>query len=303
MKIGVDLGGTKIEVIALGEDGRQLVRRRWPTPQGDYDAIVRTVATAVAFAESETGGQPGRATVGIGTPGALRPGDDTLKNSNTACLNGRPLRADLVAALGRPVVVANDADCFALSEATDGAGAGAASVFGVILGTGVGGGLVVQGRLLGGPNAICGEWGHTPLPWPTDAERPGPACACGRHGCVETWLSGPGLRADHRHVTGLDLDAEAIAAAAAAGDRSAIETLSRWEQRLARALTVVLDIFDPHVVVLGGGLSNLPGVCDRLPAAIAPWVFSDDLRTRFVTHRHGDSSGVRGAAWLGAAAD
>jgi predicted NBD/HSP70 family sugar kinase len=196
--------------------------------------------------------------------------------------------------------MANDADCFALSEATDGVGAGARSVFGVILGTGVGGGIVIDGRPLAGPNAIAGEWGHTPLPWPGDDERPGPPCYCGRHGCVETWVSGPGLAADHWRATGLGADAKAIAADAAGGDADAIATLSRWEDRLARSLTVVIDILDPEVVVLGGGLSNLAGVCDRLPALVSKWIFADAVRTRFVVAQHGDSSGVRGAAWLGA---
>ncbi len=298
MKLGVDLGGTKIEGVLLDDAGAIAARRRVPTPAGDYEATVRAVAQLVAELEAERGAAT---SIGIGTPGALRPRAQTLKNSNSTCLNDRPLKRDLEAALGRPIALANDADCFALSEATDGAGQGRASVFGVILGTGVGGGWVLHGRLAAGPNAIAGEWGHTPLPWPADDERPGPACYCGRHGCVETWVSGPALAADHVRHGGAAIDVAAIGAAAADGDPDAIDTLQRWDGRLARGLAVVIDIVDPDIVVLGGGLSNLPSLTDRLPGLVSRWVFSDELRTEFAVAKYGDSSGVRGAAWLGAA--
>ncbi|SOD90586.1 ROK family protein [Caenispirillum bisanense] len=294
MRLGVDLGGTKIEAIALAEDGAPRARRRTATPAGDYAATVRAVAALVTAVEAEAGARPGGATVGIGIPGALSPATGLVKNANSTCLIGRPLDRDLAAALGRPVRLANDADCFALSEATDGAGAGAASVFGVILGTGVGGGIVVGGRPLAGPNAIAGEWGHNPLPWPRDEERPGPACYCGRRGCIETFLSGPGLGADH----GQGLSGAEVAARAATGEPTAVAALDRYVDRLARALATVVNVLDPEVIVLGGGLSNLAVLYDRLPAALPAWVFSDTVRTRILPPVHGDSSGVRGAAWL-----
>lgn len=297
MRLGVDLGGTKIEAVLLDDAGAIAARRRVATPAGDYAATVQAVARLVADLEGEHGAAT---SVGIGTPGALRPRVQTLKNANSTCLNDKPLKVDLEAALGRPIALANDADCLALSEATDGAGRGHASVFGVILGTGVGGGWVLHGRLASGPNAIAGEWGHTPLPWPEDDERPGPACYCGRHGCVETWVSGPAMAADHVRHGGEPTDPAAIGVAAADGDPDAIETLQRWDGRLARGLAVVIDIVDPDIVVLGGGLSNLPGLTARLPGLVSSWVFSDELRTRFAAAKYGDSSGVRGAAWLGA---
>lgn len=279
MRIGIDLGGSKIEALALDERGTELMRRRVATPQGDYEATVAAIVDLVAALERETGR---RGTVGAGTPGAISPATGLIKNANSTCLIGRPLDRDLARALDRPVRIANDADCFALSEATDGAGAGARSVFGVILGTGVGGGLVYEGRLIQGPNAIAGEWGHNPLPWPRDDERPGPACYCGKTGCIETFLSGPALSRETR-------------AAAAINNP---EIRARYADRLARALASVINIFDPEVVVLGGGLSNLDWLYEMTPPALARYVFSDRVATRLVRALHGDSSGVRGAAWL-----
>ncbi|HJL17664.1 MAG TPA: ROK family protein [Sandaracinaceae bacterium LLY-WYZ-13_1] len=296
MRIGVDLGGTKIEALALDEAGDERCRRRIPTPvAAGYEAIVEAVATLVRTLEGELGAT---ASVGVGTPGALSPATGRLKNANTVCLNGRPLDHDLSTALGRPVRIANDADCFALSEATDGAGAAAPVIFGVIAGTGTGGGVVVNGALLRGPNAITGEWGHNPLPWPRDEERPGPACYCGKRGCLETWLSGPGLAADHARVTGEALEAPAIAARAARGDAGARATLDRHADRFARGLATVIDVLDPHVVVLGGGLSKLSHLAAAIRARLPEHVFSDRVDTRVEVAAHGDSSGVRGAAWL-----
>ncbi|EKV29603.1 ROK family Glucokinase with ambiguous substrate specificity [Caenispirillum salinarum AK4] len=295
LRIGVDLGGTKIEAIALTAAGEVRARQRIATPTGDYTATVRAVVDLVTAVEKAAGGA---GTVGVGIPGAVSPATGRVKNANSTWLIGRALDADLETALGRPVRLANDADCFALSEATDGAAAGAPVVFGVILGTGVGGGIVVNGRPISGPNAIAGEWGHNPLPAPTDDERPGPSCYCGRSGCVETWLSGPALAADHARVTGATLTAEAIAGRAAAGDAACIATLERHAARLAKALAGVINILDPHVIVLGGGLSNMAHLYDRVPALWGAHVFSDRVDTRLVPPVHGDSSGVRGAAWL-----
>ncbi len=295
IRLGVDLGGSKIEVVALDAAGRELLRRRIPTPQGDYAATVAAVAVLVGEAERAVGQA---ASVGVGTPGALSAATGLLKNANSTCLIGHPLQRDLEAALGRPVRMANDANCFALSEAVDGAAQGAEVVFGVILGTGVGGGIVVRGRVLAGANAIAGEWGHNPLPWPRDEERPGPVCYCGRRGCIETWLSGPGLAADHRAATGRELAPPQIAAGAAAGDAACEASLARYEERLARALAHVINLLDPDVVVLGGGLSNLDRLYASLPRLWRPWVFSDHVATRLARHAHGDSGGVRGAAWL-----
>lgn len=296
MRIGIDLGGTKIEVVALAEGGQMRLRRRVPTPRS-YAAIVATVTRLVHEAEAELG-ETG--TVGVGTPGSPSPATGLMRNCNTVCLNDRPLPRDLEASLGRPIALANDADCFALSEASDGAGAGAGVVFGVILGTGVGAGVVVRGQLLAGPNAITGEWGHVPLPWPTDAERPGPPCYCGRLGCLETFLSGPGLAADHARTGGSASTPEAIALTAERGDAAAEASLSRWLDRLARGLAVVIDILDPDVVVLGGGLGRIDRTYAELPHRLRAHVFSDVVRTKIARPVHGDSSGVRGAAWLGA---
>ena len=299
LRLGIDLGGTKIEIVALAADGRELLRRRAATPRDDYRAILETVARLVAEAEAELGDA---GSVGIGTPGSLSPVTGLLRGSNTLCLNGKPLRADLAGMLQRPVRITNDANCFALSEATDGAGAGAEVVFGVILGTGVGGGIVVRGEVLTGPNAIAGEWGHNPLPWPRDDERPGAACFCGHSGCIETFLSGPGVERDHHAMTGQRLAPLDIAAHAARGDAASEATLRRYEDRLARALAHLMNVLDPDVIVLGGGMSNVDRLYARIPLLWGEWVFSDRVDTRLVKHVHGDSSGVRGAAWLGATA-
>ena len=295
MRIGIDLGGTKIEGVALGSDGAELARLRVPTPKHDYDAIVKALVELVGALESRTGG---RGTVGVGMPGCISPATGLVKNANTVVLNGRPLDRDLAAALGRPVRLANDANCFALSEASDGAAAGAPVVFGVIIGTGTGGGVVVGGQVLTGPNAVAGEWGHNPLPWPSDDERPGPPCYCGKHGCIETFLSGPGLAADHQRRTGLQLGGPEIGARADAGDAEAVATMARYEDRLARSLATVINVLDPDVIVLGGGVSNIGRLYRTVPEVWAPYVFSDTVRTALRQARHGDSSGVRGAAWL-----
>jgi fructokinase len=295
MRIGIDLGGTKIEGVALGNDGAELARLRVPTPKNDYDGIVRALVELVAALEAKTGA---RATVGVGMPGCLSPATGVVKNANTVVLNGKPLDRDLAAALGRPVRLCNDANCFALSEASDGAGAGAPVVFGVIIGTGTGGGVVVGGQVLTGPNAVAGEWGHNPLPWPGDDERPGPPCYCGKRGCVETFLSGPGLAADHQRRTGLPLEGAEIGARADAGDADAIATMTRYEDRMARCLATVINVLDPDVIVLGGGVSNIARLYRTVPQIWGRYVFSDDVRTALRQARHGDASGVRGAAWL-----
>ncbi|WP_295450114.1 ROK family protein [uncultured Thiodictyon sp.] len=297
MRIGVDLGGTKIEAIALDPAGATLARRRIPAPRDDYGATLGAITGLIAAIESETGQ---RGHIGIGTPGAISPFSGRLRNANSIWLNDQPLQHDLTQLLGRPVRLANDADCFALSEATDGAGRGAGSVFGVIIGTGTGtgGGVVIGGRLLTGPNAIAGEWGHNPLPWPTPEELPGPPCYCGKRGCLETYLSGPRLAADHHQHTGADLSPLAIAAAATRGDPAAQATLNRHAERLARGLASVINVLDPEVIVLGGGLSNLPHLYQQLPGLIRPHLFCDGFATRILPPVHGDSSGVRGAAWL-----
>jgi fructokinase len=295
LRIGVDLGGTKIEVIALAADGGELLRRRVATPQGDYCATLHAVAALVAAVEKELGQ---RGTVGIGIPGAESLASGLIKNANSTCLIGQPLRTDLGVLLRREVRLANDANCFALSEASDGAARDAEVVFGVILGTGVGGGIVVRGHALTGANAIAGEWGHNPLPLPGAEDLPLPPCYCGRSGCIETYLSGPGLTRDHALRSGDTLSPAAIAARAATGDASCDATMQRYEARLGRALAGVINILDPQVIVLGGGLSNLGRLYANLPARCGPHVFSDVFHTRIVPPAHGDSSGVRGAAWL-----
>lgn len=297
MRIGVDLGGTKIEAALLDRAGTVRFRRRIAAPQQDYAATVAAVAGLVKQADSASDGGAG-ASIGIGIPGTISPATGLVKNANSTWLNGRPLDRDIESALGRPVRIANDANCFALSEAVDGAAAGAHAVFGVILGTGVGGGLVIGGRVLTGANAIAGEWGHNPLPWSELAEIPGPACWCGRHGCIETWCSGPALTRAHLKSTGQTLDAAQIADRAADGDAQAVESMARYEERLARALAQVINIFDPDIIVLGGGLSNIARLYENLPRLWEKWVFSDQVATRIVPPLHGDSSGVRGAAWL-----
>ena len=294
-RIGVDLGGTKIEAIALSPDGAIPVRLRVGTPRDDYDGTLAAIVGLVEEVERRAGG-PG--SVGIGMPGAISPATGVVKNANSVWLNGRPLAEDLEARLGRPVRLANDANCFALSEASDGAGAGAGCVFGVIIGTGTGGGVVINGRLLTGPNAIAGEWGHNPLPWPEDDERPGTECYCGRRGCIETFLSGPGLARDHFRTAGAALDALTIAARAEAGDRAAVASLARYESRMARALASVINLLDPDVIVLGGGMSNIARLYSNVPRLWSRYIFSDRVDTRLAPPCHGDSSGVRGAAWL-----
>lgn len=293
-RIGVDLGGTKIEIVVLGPDGTERFRARRPTPR-HYEGTLDAIAGLVAEAEQKTGS---RGTVGVGMPGTVSPATGLVKNANSTWLIGQGLHVDLARLLDRPVRVMNDANCFTLSEATDGAGAGAAIVFGVILGTGVGGGIAIDGRIVPGAQLIAGEWGHNPLPWPTAAELPGPGCYCGRYGCIETFLSGPGLAADHFRETGREDSPEAIVAAAAAGEPGAAATLARYVDRLARGLATVVNLLDPDVIVLGGGLSDLPELAPRVQSALADHVFSDTVSTRIVRHHHGAASGVRGAAWL-----
>ena len=295
MRIGIDLGGTKIEVIALADGGDTLLRKRILTPQGDYTATLQAIHDLIRSVEAELKSQ---GTVGIGIPGAESLANGLIKNANSTCLIGRPLRADLQSLLHREIRLANDANCFALSEAIDGSGQGAEIVFGVILGTGVGGGIVVNGRILNGANAIAGEWGHNPLPLPVSNDLPLPACYCGRHGCIEAYLSGPALSRDHFQQTGLTLSPEAIDQAASAGNGDCEATLRRYENRLGRALASVINLIDPQVIVLGGGLSHLQRLYRNLPECCGPHVFSDVFNTQFRPPQHGDSSGVRGAAWL-----
>ncbi len=340
MRLGIDLGGTKIEIIALDDSGAELLRRRVPTPQGNYFETLQAIAQLVRDAEAELGQ---RGSVGIGTPGALSRATGRLKNSNSVVLNGQPIVQDLAALLQREVKISNDANCFALSEATDGAAAGAAVVFGVILGTGVGGGIVVNGHVLSGPNGIAGEWGHNPLPWAQPRELPGPDCYCGKRGCIETFLSGPGMAKLHeinnketvrpelveglesvsvstscacavganapyshglplagatRTDSGFVLSAEEIVQRAEQGDPACERSLRTYEHRLARSLAHVINILDPDVIVLGGGMSNIERLYTNVPALWGDWVFSDRVDTRLVKNKYGDSSGVRGAAWL-----
>ena len=323
LRFGIDLGGSKIELIALDADGQEILRRRVPTPQDDYLATVAAVAALIHQAEFELG-QIAR--IGIGTPGAISPASGRMKNCNSTCLNGQLLQQDLERALNRNIRLANDANCLALSEATDGSAAGAETVFGVILGTGVGGGVVVRGHVLNGANAIAGEWGHSPLPyfqfahaqadrastgqhpatgeailhpWPSPRElNAAPACYCGKKGCIETWLSGPALAADHVRYGGEDLPAHEIVQLANAGYGPCGATLARYEERLARALAGVINLLDPDVIVLGGGLSNIARLYDTVPRLWPRYVFSDRVDTRLVLPTFGDSSGVRGAAWL-----
>lgn len=294
-RIGVDLGGTKIEVAALDSAGFIVFRKRKGTPPQDYIATLEAIAALVSAAEEAVGA---KASVGVGIPGAISPATGLVKNANSTWLNGRPFDRDLARRLDRPVRIANDANCFAVSEATDGAASGLSPVFGVILGTGVGGGVVIDGRILTGADAIAGEWGHTPLPSPADDERPGEPCWCGRTGCLETWISGPGLVRDHQRSAGRRLTPAEIERAATGGDGAAQATLDRYESRLARGLAMVINILDPAAIVLGGGVSNLTRLYDRLPPRLPALVFSDRLAARLLPPKHGDSSGVRGAAWL-----
>jgi fructokinase len=294
LRIGIDVGGTKLEGIALDPQGRELRRLRVPTPRGSYEGTLGAIVSLVAALETGAGQQ---GTVGLGIPGTLSPQTHLVKNANSTWLIGRPLQNDLEQRLGRQVRIANDANCFALSEAVDGAAAGADVVFGVIIGTGCGGGVVVHRRVLTGPNAIAGEWGHNPLPAPDAGEWPGPACYCGRTGCVETFLSGPALSRDYRGLGGDEADAREIAQRADAGEPIAVTALERYERRFARALTAVLNILDPDVVVLGGGVSNIDRLYRNVPPLLTPFG-NEPPATRLVKAKHGDSSGVRGAAWL-----
>ena len=295
LRIGVDLGGTKIEVAVIDDNGEFIFRKRLPTPQGQYQQTLQTICQLVAEAESITDRQT---PVGVAAPGAISRGSGLLKNSNSVCLNGKPILTDLQQMLARPVRIANDADCLALSEAMDGAAQQATTVFAAILGTGVGGGIVVNRQLLSGPNAIAGEWGHNSLPWPQADELPGPQCYCGRHGCVETWVSGPGMSNDHQRITGRSASGIELTECALANEPEAMDTLLRYEDRLARALALVINILDPDIIVLGGGLSNIERLYTSIPALLPKYVFSDTVYTRIVKAKYGDSSGVRGAAWL-----
>lgn len=293
-RLGIDLGGTKIEVVALDAAGVECFRRRIATPRDDYEGTIAAIVELVRHAEAAVG----PSTVGVGMPGTISPATGLVKNANSTWLNGKPLSRDLERALGRDVVLANDANCFALSESVDGAAAGEPIVFGVIVGTGVGGAIIAGGQVLVGANAIGGEWGHNPMPWPEPGEWPGPPCYCGRTGCIETFLSGPGMSRDHEALTGRREDAIAIAARAETGDREADLTLQRYERRMARALAAVINVVDPHAIVLGGGLSNIDRLYERVPSLWKPFVFSDRVVTKLLRARFGDASGVRGAAWL-----
>jgi len=292
MRIGIDLGGTKTEAIALADDGSILARRRVSTPRGNYVATIQTIVDLVATLESELSCI---GTVGIGIPGAISPASGQVKNANSTWIISQPLDKDLSRALSRPVRIANDANCFALSEAVDGAAQGASVVFGAIIGTGTGGGIVINGHPLVGQNAIAGEWGHSPLPWPNESELQGPPCYCGKRGCIETWLSGPALVRDHG-IQGAT--AEQIASLAEEGDSTALASIQRYENRLARSLATVINLLDPDIVVLGGGLSNISRLYENVPRLWGDYVFSDQVNTQLMPPCHGDSSGVRGAAWL-----
>ncbi len=290
MRIGIDLGGTKTEIIVLDQHGEQRLRRRVATVRDDYAATLQTLRELIESAENHLGCQ---ATVGIGIPGITSPATGLIKNANSTWLIGKPLETDLAELLNRPIRLANDANCFALSEAIDGAAAGAKLVFGVIIGTGVGGGIVIDGKVLTGHNAVAGEWGHNPLPWPTNDELPGPRCYCGRQGCIETFLSGPALATEYLQLYGQKQTAKKIAQSP-----EGKVLLYRYAERLARALASVINLLDPEVIVLGGGLSNIDSLYSEVPKLWSPFVFSDQLETRLVRNKHGDSSGVRGAAWL-----
>ena len=295
IRIGVDFGGTKIEVAALADDGRIVGRKRDANP-GEYGAAVERVTALIGEVEAEAGAKA--KAVGMGVPGSVSPKTGRLRNANSTWLNGKPFREDLEKSLGRPFRLANDANCFALSEASDGAAAGAGVVFGVIIGTGCGGGVVVNGKALDGVNGIAGEWGHIPLPWASGVEVPGHVCWCGRPNCLETWVAGSGFVADYQRATGRKLPGADISKAAEAGEPEAVAALDRYVDRLGRALAVVCDILDPDVIVLGGGMSNVEALYTRVPEVTARWAFSDVFETQIVQAKHGDSSGVRGAAWL-----
>jgi fructokinase len=295
IRIGVDLGGTKIEFVALASDGRELYRHRVATPRGDYDGTVRAIRDGVLEIESKL---QGRATVGVGIPGTISRLTHTVKNANSTWMNGRPFDKDLSAALGREVRCANDANCLAVSEATDGAGAGSRVVFAVILGTGCGGGVAFEGRVHNGRNGVAGEWGHTTLPWMKPEEYPGPLCYCGYNGCVETWISGTGLEADYERATKTKLLGKEIVARSEAGEVAALACLERYEDRLTRSLAQMINILDPDIIVLGGGVSQVPRLYRNVPSRLKQYVFGREADTPLVVAKHGDASGVRGAAWL-----
>ncbi len=295
IKIGIDLGGTKIEGIALSDAGNELYRHRISTPQGDYRGTLKSIADLINKIEAAVGE---KGSIGICTPGALSPVTGLMRNSNSVCMNGKPVLTDLQDLLQREICIANDANCFALSEAVDGAAKDAAVVFGVIIGTGTGGGVVIDKKVLVGPNAIAGEWGHNPLPWPQDFELPGPECYCGKSGCIETWLSGPGIVRDHELHNNEFIDAETLDGKARFGDEDANETLQRYEDRMARSLAHVINILDPDVIVLGGGMGKIKRLYDNVPKLWGDYVFSDVVNTKLLAPVYGDSSGVRGAAWL-----
>lgn len=295
MRIGIDLGGTKIEALAIDDHGAELARYRIDTPRDDYDATVAAMAGLVRRLEEETGNT---ATVGAGIPGAISRVTGLVKNANSTWLNGRALHKDLSVALARDVRVANDANCLAVSEATDGAAAGKHLVYGLILGTGCGGGVAIDGRVHAGPNGVGGEWGHNPLPWPKPEETPGPACYCGKNGCLEMWVSGTGVALDHKMVTGNALTTREIVADFESGDPEGIATMERFGDRLARGLATVINMLDPDIVVVGGGLSRAKHIYEELPRRLPQYVFGGEVSTKIVPARYGDSSGVRGAAWL-----
>jgi len=295
MRVGIDLGGTKIEGIALDENGKELVRHRIVTPAGEYAGTLQAIVELIDYIEKITQ-QTG--SVGIGTPGALSPATGLLRNSNSVCMNDKPVKADIEKLLKRDICMSNDANCFALSEATDGAAKNSAVVFGVIIGTGTGGGVVVNGNVLTGPNAIAGEWGHNPLPWPKQNELPGPNCYCGKQGCIETFLSGPGLSHDFYNMTNEKKTAVEIVELATSGSSLAEDCLQRYEHRLARGLSSVINLLDPDVIVLGGGMSNVKRLYKNVPEIWHEFIFSDVVNTKLVAPMYGDSSGVRGAAWL-----
>ena len=298
MRIGIDVGGTKIEALALDNQGHELVRHRVSTPQGDYPGTLAAVVSLVHRIEQETGHT---GTVGAGIPGSIR-ANGQVKNSNSLCLNGKPFQVNLSQQLDREVRVANDANCLAVSEATDGAARGARTVFGVILGTGCGGGVALDGSVHAGPNGVAGEWGHNQLPWARPEELPGPPCYCGKHGCLEGWISGTGIAAEFTRITGRTLTTHSIADAAEQGSPEALAALDRFEDRLARALAGLVHVLDPDVIVFGGGVSRIPRIYKNLPALIRPYIFGGDFDTPLVPATFGDSSGVRGAAWLWPAA-
>lgn len=295
-RLGIDLGGTKIAGAVIDAGNRILAEQRVATPAGDYAATVQAIAELISALEQASGYSG--LSVGVCTPGAINPATGLLKNANSTCLNGKPLQQDLEQACQRSLRLANDADCLAVSEQRDGAASGASQVFAVILGTGVGGGVITAHKLLRGTNAIAGEWGHNPLPWPHASELNPPPCWCGLQGCIETWLSGPGLARDHQQISGQNLTAEEIAANALGGDAHAVDSLARYTHRLARGLASVINLLDPEVIVLGGGLSRIQSLYPQVPQYWAEYVFSDRISTRLVPARHGDASGVRGAAWL-----